>query len=689
MEKDRIVCRGGICAAFAQTEQGLLLRAVSAEGAALPQGASLPFLALTGGETNGSFGADSDAYACDPARWRQTEFAETEGAVTVRYEREECSVACTFAFVPGAAALYCSAELTARVPLTVRGLRLFLPLAPYTGEQNGDFTLLFRRNEWQGEGQWCARTLAQLGFAAYSRHPSLSAFSVGGRGSQTTARYYPSLLLRGRGGGSWFMEGDVSASWEASLVCRGAWGREQSALCFTYGEERPLSPAVRLAAGERFCVPRVLIAASFGDAPLLRAVYAAKRREKVRSGAPSVIVNDYMCSLWAAPEEGAERALIDAAAELGADYFVIDDGWFLYDKERECGFRLGDWNTDGQRFGEEGIAGMFSRIRAAGMRAGVWLEPEVAGKNSRVFCEHPDWFLQAGGVPYGSDSRYFFDFTRKEVRAYLFGVFARLHALGARYFKIDYNDSYGAAETSPPLRENYAAVLAFYAELGRRFPDTIFENCASGGKRAGGEIARLFDVQSISDQEDFRLYPSIVCGSLVNALPERLGVWCLPRPVGFYEKGKPLAEVPAPSRGQIVFNLVSALAGTPCVGSRIDLLTAEERALVQEGLALARRLRPFLRRAWPQFPLGLTAVADGRHALLFTDGEQGILYLWANGERVFPLPWVTPQNCRQLFPPQADCTVSDGRIELPEAVSARIFCVGLKKGGLHDGRLLG
>ena len=678
MEKDRIVCRGGICAAFAKTENGLLLRGVCAAGGALPERAALPFLAELGGETCGSFGADSDAYAAEPARWKQTAFKEEDGVLRAVYERAECAVSCTFEFVPGAAALYCSAELTARVPLTVRGLRLFLPLAPYTGEQNGDFTLLFRRNEWQGEGQWCARTLAQLGFAAYSRHPSLSAFSVGGRGSQTTARFFPSMILRG-GKESWFFEGDVSASWEASLVCRGEWGKENASLCFTYGEERPLAPAVRLKAGERLSVPRVLVAVSCGEEPLLRAVYAAKRREAVGACAPAVTANDYMCSLWAAPEEHAERALIAAAAALGAECFVIDDGWFLYAKERECGFRLGDWNTDGQRFGEEGIAGMFARIRAAGMRAGIWLEPEVAGKNSRVFREHPSWFVQAGGEPYGSDSRYFFDFTRKEVRAYLSAAFARLYALGARYFKIDYNDSY-SGDTSPSLRENYATVRAFYAEMGRRFPDAVFENCASGGKRSSGEIARLFGVQSVSDQEDYLLYPSVVCGSLVNALPERLGVWCLPRPVGFYEKDRPLSESPLPSREQIVYNLVNALAGSPCIGSRIDLLAEEEQALVRAGIGLARRLRPFLLRAWPQFPLGLTNVADARHALLFTDGRQGILYLWANGERTFPLPWVTPQNCEQIFPQGADCAVGDGCIVLPDVRAARMFRIGIGVG---------
>ena len=681
MKQDRIVCRDGVFAAFAHTEQGLLLRGISAEGALLPEGASLPFLAILNGETNGSFGFDSDAYACEAAGWKQTRYEEHENNITVIYERDLCTVSCNFTFVPGCAALYCSAELTARVPLTVRGLRLCLPLTGYTNKQNEEYTLSFRRNEWQGEGQWSVKTLAQLGFAAYSHHPSLSVFSVGGSASQTTARYYPSLILQSKGGGNWFMEGEITASWEASLVCRGAWGKEESVLCFTYGEKRPIIPAVQLKEGESFSVPRVLLAVSEGKDSCLRAVYAAKRQEKVRQTAPVVTVNDYMCSLWAAPEERAEMALIGAAAELGADCFVIDDGWFLYKEGQECGFRLGDWNTDGQRLGAGGIADMFSRISAAGMRAGIWMEPEVAGKNSRIFREHPDWFLQVNGAPYGNGIRYFLDFTRKEVWAYLFSSFDALYSLGARYFKLDYNDAYTASETSPSLRENYAAIRAFYKELVRRLPDAVFENCASGGKRSSGEIAGLFDVQSISDQEDYRLYPSVICGSLVNALPERLGVWSLPRPVGFYEKGKPLAQIPAPSREQVVYNLVNALAGTPCIGSRIDLLSEEDRVLVKEAMAIARQIRPFLMRAWPQYPLGLTNILHKQHELLFTDGTEGILYLWANGTRTFMLPEITKKNCRQLFPPQPDCDISKNRIALPDDNSARMFFLKLKSSG--------
>ena len=675
MEQDRVIGKGGIRAACAQTERGLFLRALAPEGAPLPEAAALPFIAELNGETNGSFGADSDAYAADPARWVQTAFCEEESRLTVRYEREECAAECVFAFVRGGAAVYVSARLTARVPLAVRGLRLFLPLAPYTAAESGAYSLSFRRNEWQGEGQWSTHTLAQLGFASYCRHPSLSAFAVGGRGSQTTARFYPSLLLRGYGK-SWLFEGDVYGSWSAALCVRGEWGREPAALCFSFGEERGAQPPVFLQAGESFSCPRVLVAVSGGDVPLMRAVYAAKRQEQVRGEAPAVTVNDYMCSLWAAPEERAEHALIDAAAELGADCFVIDDGWFLYEKGKEAGCRLGDWNTDGERFGKGGLAGMLGYIRAKGMRAGLWLEPEAAGVRSRVFREHPGWFVRAGGAPYGSCNRYFLDFTREDVRAYLFSVFEALHALGVRYFKIDYNDSYGAEGCEPALRENYAAVRAFYAELGRRFPDTLLENCASGGKRSSGEIARLFDVQSISDQEDFLLYPSVVCGSLVNTPPERLGVWCLPRPVGFYEREKPLSEVPPPSHEQIVYNMVNALAGSPCLGSRIDLLTEAERAPVREGLALARKLRPFLRRAFPQFPLGLTGVGSAQHALLFTDGEEGILYLWANGRKEFSLPFVKAATCSQLYPQAADCNIADGHVTLPAPYTARMFRIG-------------
>ena len=91
--------------------------------------------------------------------------------------------------------------------------------------------------------------------------------------------------------------------------------------------------------------------------------------------------------------------LVDAVAECGADDLVIDDGWQMNDGSgngiasyagvgRQC---FGDWLVDPKKF-PHGLKPVFDRMRARGIRPGLWFSLASAGRDSRVFKEHPEWF---------------------------------------------------------------------------------------------------------------------------------------------------------------------------------------------------------------------------------------------------------------------------------------------------------
>lgn len=77
---------------------------------------------------------------------------------------------------------------------------------------------------------------------------------------------------------------------------------------------------------------------------------------------PVAIFNDYMNCLWARPDYQSEIALIERAAKLGLDYYIIDDGWYLYKGDKEVGNRLGDWNDDGDLLGASGLTFLIEYI---------------------------------------------------------------------------------------------------------------------------------------------------------------------------------------------------------------------------------------------------------------------------------------------------------------------------------------
>lgn len=69
---------------------------------------------------------------------------------------------------------------------------------------------------------------------------------------------------------------------------------------------------------------------------------------------------------------------------FGFQVFQIDDGWES---------AVGDWEPDAGKF-PRGLGPLRGEIAGAGMTPGLWLAPFVAEKKSRVFAEHPDWFLR-------------------------------------------------------------------------------------------------------------------------------------------------------------------------------------------------------------------------------------------------------------------------------------------------------
>lgn len=77
--------------------------------------------------------------------------------------------------------------------------------------------------------------------------------------------------------------------------------------------------------------------------------------------------------------------LADAAAACGVEEFIIDDGW-------QVGF--GDWEIDYEKF-PNGLKPVFDYIKSKGMKPGLWLSMGAASTNSKVFKEHPEWFVKS------------------------------------------------------------------------------------------------------------------------------------------------------------------------------------------------------------------------------------------------------------------------------------------------------
>ncbi len=64
--------------------------------------------------------------------------------------------------------------------------------------------------------------------------------------------------------------------------------------------------------------------------------------------------------------------------------FVIDDGWQD---------NTGDWGIDKKKF-PNGLKPVFDYIKSLGMKPGLWISVGTASPDSKVYKEHPEWFVQ-------------------------------------------------------------------------------------------------------------------------------------------------------------------------------------------------------------------------------------------------------------------------------------------------------
>jgi len=197
----------------------------------------------------------------------------------------------------------------------------------------------------------------------------------------------------------------------------------------------------------------------------------------------------------------------DVAAQLGAEVFVLDAGWY---SQRDWSRELGDYEVNRAAF-PNGLEELSDYVRGRGMKFGLWVEIENAGIESRLFRQHPDWCLALNGAPLIRNDRCQLNFAKPEVLRWARNVVGRLvRAYELGWLKIDYNMDIGsqfdptAVDQRPGdvLQRHVANYYAWLDGLRADFPDLVIENCSSGGMRFDIEMMRHSHTTWLSDAID-------------------------------------------------------------------------------------------------------------------------------------------------------------------------------------------
>ena len=233
-------------------------------------------------------------------------------------------------------------------------------------------------------------------------------------------------------------------------------------------------------------------------------------------------------------------AIATEAQKIGADTFVLDDGWFLGRKGDNSS--LGDWFVDEEKLGCP-LNELISKIGELGMKFGLWFEPECVSENSDLYRTHPDWVLQAPDrLGMLGRKQWVLDMSNPKVVDAIFKMMSNiLDNNKIEYIKWDFNryltDVYSKALPAEKQGEvHHRYVLGVYNLLERitsRYPNVLIEGCASGGGRFDCGMLYYSPQFWASDNTDpmDRLsiqygtsfcYPIISMGSHVTASPNHV-----------------------------------------------------------------------------------------------------------------------------------------------------------------------
>ncbi|EAQ27700.1 Alpha-galactosidase [Erythrobacter sp. NAP1] len=342
---------------------------------------------------------------------------------------------------------------------------------------------------------------------------------------------------------------------------------------------------MRLAEGESYRTPDMLAAWSMDGLNGVSHAFHDHLQEKLLDKRAFAKPRPVHYNTWEAVyfnhNEATLLELAERAADVGAERFVLDDGWFGSRRNDAAG--LGDWWVSKDVY-PNGLHPIADRVRDLGMEFGLWFEPEMVNPESELYRAHPDWVLGVDSVePIASRNQLTLDLTNPAVTEYLFEcINALVEEYDIAYIKWDMNRDaqHPASGGRAVMHRQTRAVYALIERLRTAHPGLEIESCSSGGARADFGILRHTDRVWTSDNNDAHHRHSIMRGAS-HFLPLRvLGNHVGPKTCHITGR-----------RFSMAFRVASAIFGH--MGMELDLRREIERDLnvLKAGIALHKQHR--------------------------------------------------------------------------------------------------
>jgi len=353
------------------------------------------------------------------------------------------------------------------------------------------------------------------------------------------------------------------------------------------GGEVLLPGEVRLEPGQTYTTPWLHAAYGDGLDELSASFHTELRSRDRHPSSPRPVVLNTWEAVYFEHDLASLVELAERGAEVGAERFVLDDGWFLHRRHDRAG--LGDWQVDREVW-PEGLCPLVSAVRRLAMDFGLWFEPEMVNEDSDLARAHPEWILAPGKrLPLRGRAQQVLNLT---VPAAFDHVLESMSAIIAEhdidYVKWDHNrDLLEAGDRSsghPRVHEQTLAVYTLMDELRRRHPLLEIESCSSGGGRIDLEVLERTDRVWASDCIDALERQRIQRWSGLVLPPELLGS----------HVGAPMAHTTHRTHS-LAFRAATALFGHFGIEWDLRAASKDELAELADWVALYKEERDLVR----------------------------------------------------------------------------------------------
>lgn len=266
----------------------------------------------------------------------------------------------------------------------------------------------------------------------------------------------------------------------------------------------PYASAYELNPNEVFTTPEFIFTLSHtgtGQASRNLQSWARKYQLKDGMGERMTLLNNWENTGFNFNEEILSN-LMKETKQLGADMFLLDDGWFANKyprKNDQAG--LGDWEVTHSKL-PGGIPALVRYAKEAGVKFGIWIEPEMVNPKSELYEKHPDWVIEnPSRTTYYYRNQLVLDLSNPKVQDYVFSVVDNIMTENPdiAYFKWDCNSPITNIY-SPYLKDkqnqlyvnHVRGVYNVFKRVKEKYPNLPMMMCSGGGARCDYEALKYF-----------------------------------------------------------------------------------------------------------------------------------------------------------------------------------------------------